>query len=197
MPFLPEDYSEPTTSQYMDFAPGENVFRVLGDATLGWEYWREEVIDGVNKARPRRVKEYDSIPLGEVVVNKFGNLNLSFFWAMPVYNFGAKRIQWLNIKQKTVRDGISGYVRNKKWGDPKQYNLVVTRSEDNTGRTEYTVIAEPKDELDPAILKKFKSMEIHPEAWMQGGNPFDSVTDQTASSLAEKPEVSDFEKSLT
>lgn len=186
MSFLPKDYAEPTMSPYMDFMPGENVFRILGEATLGWEYWTEAFADGQKKSRPTRVKEYDQIPLAEVVTNKFGNLNLSFFWAFPVYNFKAKRVQLLTIKQKTIRAGITGYVNNTKWGDPTAYNLVVTRAEGDSGKTEYSVIAEPKEALDPAILKKFKAMDVNMDAWMAGKDPFNSATEPTAETLGEQ-----------
>ena len=69
MSFLPDNYSEPVESNYMSFEEGDNTFRVLDKATVGWEYWKETIIEGKKVNRPVRVKEHDSIPLAEVVSN--------------------------------------------------------------------------------------------------------------------------------
>lgn len=169
--FLPEGYKEPVESNYMKFELGENPFRILGSAVIGWEYWTEETVDGVTKNKPKRVKEEGAIPVDEVVEDKYGNLNINFFWAFPVYNFNAEKIQILEVTQKTVRKQMEGYVKNAKWGDPKQYNFVVTR-EKNGDKTEYSVIAEPKEALDPAILAKYKAMNLDMQVWMAGDDPF-------------------------
>ena len=177
MSFLPKDYKEPTQSNYMSFEEGDNTFRILDTATIGWEYWTEKEIDGEMKSRPVRVKEHDSIPLRDVNINKFGNLNLSFFWAFPVYNFDAGRIQILTIKQKTVRRGMEKNIKNPKWGDPREYNFVVSREKDESGKTVYTVTTEPKEELDQNIVDKFKSMKIDMQAWMSSDDPFKDQKD--------------------
>jgi len=170
--FLPDDYNEPSRSNYMSFNDGTNTFRVLDHAVIGWEYWTEETIDGKIKNTPHRVKEEDSIPVEKVITNKFGNLNINFFWAFPVYNFDDKRIQILEITQKTIRKAIKGFVDNKKWGDPKDYNFEVTREKTPEGKTEYSVIAEPKEALDPTIIEQFKNMKLDMKVWMSGGDPF-------------------------
>ena len=173
MTFLPQDYKgEPTTSNYMSFAEGANTFRVLGSAKVGWEYWTEEIINGEKKNRPHRVTKEEGIPVEDVVLDKYGNPNFYYFWAFPVYNFNDRRIQILNAKQKTVRKGIEKYLKNEKWGDPKQYNLEVTRAKTPDGKTEYSVLAEPKDELDPDIIKQYEEMNIDMNVWMEGGDPF-------------------------
>ncbi len=172
MSFLPENYKEPVISNYMEFEDGDNTFRVLDSAVMGWEYWTDMIVDGEKKSRPVRVKEYDAIPLGEVNVNKFGNLNLSFFWAFPVYNFDAQRIQILVVKQKTVRTPMQKNIKNPKWGDPRDYNFVVSKDQDEKGKIFYTVTTEPKEPLDKAIIQKYKSMSIDMNAWMAGKDPF-------------------------
>ena len=39
--FLPSGYKE--VSNYMKFVDGENRFRILSPAIVGWEYWNEDV----------------------------------------------------------------------------------------------------------------------------------------------------------
>jgi len=178
MSFLPKDFKEPVQSNYMDFEEGDNTFRALDSATVGWEYWVERVIDGKTVNRPVRVKEHDSIPLNEVVEDRYGKLNYSFFWAFPVYSFDNRKIQILTIKQKTVRRPMLKSINNPKWGDPKDYNFVVSRDKDENGKTVYTVTTEPKEKLDSNILEKYKSMNIDMEVWMKGEDPFKNVSQE-------------------
>jgi len=176
--FLPNDYKEPVKSNYMSFEEGDNTFRVLDSATIGYEYWREEVIDGKRVGRPVRVKEEEAIPLAEVMENIYGDLSINFFWAFPVYNFEARKIQILTIKQKTVRRGMIKSIKNPKWGDPKNYNFVVSRDKDESGKTVYTVGVEPKEPLDKSILDRFKSMKIDMNEWMKSKDPFVNFKDE-------------------
>jgi hypothetical protein len=166
MPFLPEDYKEPVMSNYMSFEEGDNTFRVLDESIIGWEYWTKD-------DRPVRVNEFDNIPLGDVKEGKYG-LNLSFFWAFPVYNFDAGRVQILVVKQKTVRQGMLTYIKNKKWGDPKSYNFVVTRIKEGD-KTSYLVSVDPKEELDKKIVEKYKEMNLDMKTWFKGEDPFKGI----------------------
>lgn len=163
----------------MDFNEGDNTFRILGSfedgtAVMGWEYWTNEVIDGEVKSRPVRVNEYDVIPVADVNEDSYGRPNLYFFWAFPVYNFDAKRIQILKIRQKTVREVIQKSVKNPKWGDPKNYNFVVDM--DKNRKPMHLTSTEPKEELGKDIWDKYKSMHIDMQAWMRGEDPFSTQT---------------------
>ncbi len=170
MPFLSEDYKEPVKSNYMTFEDGENTFRVLGEALTGWEYWTNKNVDGQIKPRPVRVKEEDQIQVGDILEGKYGP-QLYFFWAFPVYNFNANRVQILVIKQKTIRRAIYGYIKNTKWGDPQNYNFVVTKIKDGD-KIDYTVMPEPKEVLDSKIIERFKSLKIDMNEWFKCNDPF-------------------------
>lgn len=167
--FLPKDYKGIPESggNYMKFTDEENVFRVLGSAKVGWEYWTEE--DGKNK--PHRVKEHDQIPLGEVVQNKYGNLNISYFWAFPVWNQVTNQVQLLEVTQKTVLRGMQQYIKNPKWGDPKDYDFVVNRDKEGD-RIIYTVSVNPKEKLSSKALEQAKNVTVDMDAWMRGEDPF-------------------------
>lgn len=169
--FLPAGTKEPTKSNYYKFVDGANTFRVLAPAVVGWEYWTEEVVNGEKKNTPHRVSKEDVIPMDKVTTNKFGNLNVNYFWAFPVYDFVSEKIQILEITQASIRKGMLGYINNAKWGNPMAYNFEVTKTKVND-KTEYSVIAEPKEELDKEIVKKFNDMKLDMSVWMAGGDPF-------------------------
>lgn len=157
--FLPEGYKEPSQSNYMKFEKGENCFRVLDSAIVGWVWW-EDKQDGGRK--PIRVRMNERVPSGT---------DCKLFWAFPVWNYRDEKVQILEITQSSIRKTIESYVRNQKWGDPKEYDLVVTKTGEGL-ETEYAVIAEPKEKLPEDILKAFKETPIDLEALYSGDDPF-------------------------
>lgn len=171
-PFLPEGYSIPVTSNYMKFAEGANRFRILDTPIMGMEYWKT-LSDG--KRTPIRKRMGEPIPATELEVNpKSGKIEQAMhFWAMPVYNYQDKKIQILEIKQKGILKTIKSYVDNPKWGDPRQYDITVTKEGQNL-ETEYMVDHDPKEEMDKSILKEYKDLNIKLEALFDGADPFEA-----------------------
>ena len=174
MDFLPEGYEVPKSAgNYMKFEEGENRFRILGKAIIGYLYWVTEK-DG--KRSPRRVHMNDTIPIGELE----GDDKPKHFWAMPVYNFDVDKIQILEITQKGLHTSIKALVDNKKWGNPENYNLAVTRVGKDFN-TKYSVQPEPQDKAEEELLKdvrkQYKEMNIDLDALYEGGDPFANSED--------------------
>jgi len=141
----------------MKFAKGENRFRILSSAVTGYEYW-----NSANK--PVRSKDgWDERP-----ADMRADSQVKHFWAMVVWNYEAKKVQILEITQKTIMGSIGAYSDNHKWGDPRKYDLVVKRSGDGL-ETEYTVIAEPHSEAPKADISG-----INLNALFIGEDPFNS-----------------------
>ena len=186
--FLPEGYKEPSNNPYMKFTAGSNRFRILGPAKVGYEYWTRKTIDGIEKDVPIKVTKEESIPLAEVITDKYGKIAIYYFWAFPVYNFNEERIQILQIKQKSVREGMQKSLGNKMWGNavPGEYTFDVNQGKKADGKPEYSVIPEPKEELDKSIVEKFNSMNIDMDVWMAGKDPF-VVTGKSTSEEIEMP----------
>lgn len=163
--FFPEDdYKLPETSNYMKFKEGDNTFRVLSSAIVGWEYWNTD-----NK--PIRRKEgWNTVP-DDIKTEKDGSVKITHFWAFVVYNYEAKKIQILELTQKGIMKYIQGLVKNPKWGDPKKYDITVNRSGSGLD-TEYTCTANPHSEIDKEITKQYEDMKIDLGALFEGNDPF-------------------------
>jgi len=119
--FLPENYEVPVSaSNYTKLQDGENNIRVLSSAIIGYEYWN-------NENKPIRSKEYPK-DTPDIRLDKDGNpTRIKHFWAFVVWNYEQKRVQVLELTQKTLMGGIKALVDNEKWGDPKGYDLTITR----------------------------------------------------------------------
>jgi len=157
--FLPPNYEAPKTEgNYFKFKEGDNRFRVLSSAIVGYEYWTLD-------KKPIRSKEmWEEIP-ANAKRNENGSFQ-KFFWAFIVWNYDAEKVQIMEVTQKTIQEGIEALVLNKKWGDPKKYDLVIKAEGEKLERT-YQVIPEPHSEAPEADISRIKL-----EALFEGLDPF-------------------------
>lgn len=166
--FLPEGYEIPNKAgSYMKFVDGENRIRILGSAIIGWEYWKTAP-DGTRK--PVRVHMKDPINTDELEDEE----KVKHFWAMPVYNYKEEKIQILEITQKGIQKSIKALAKDKDWGSPIGYDLVITKTGQKL-ETEYQVQPKPAKELEKGIVEAYKGMFINLDALYLGEDPFEKV----------------------
>jgi len=158
MSFLPKDYELPDSpSRYMRLEEGKNKFRIVSSAITGWEWWVDTDEGG---RKPMRVKTRNDVPK---TVDK-----VKHFWAFVVWDYGDKTFKVMEVTQKTIMGSINALVSDEAWGNPQEYDLVITRSGKDLD-TVYTVMPNPKSEFkeDTAELAN-----IRLEALYDGDNPF-------------------------
>lgn len=80
---------------------------------------------------------------------------------------------------------IKKQVDNPKWGDPRDYDFTVTRTEEK-GKTTYSVTNAPKEALDPGILQLYKDTPLNMAALYEGGDPFAEPEQHVDSDEVEK-----------
>ncbi len=158
--FPTDDYKIPSTSNYMKFLEGENAFRVLSSAVVGYEYFNNE-----NKPVRSRVP-FDEMPQD---IKKEGRIN--HFWAFVVYNYDEKRMQILELTQKGIMKTMQAYIKNPKWGSPKEYDFIVTRTGSGLD-TEYAVTVNPKSALDKEVSAMYEANPPKVDALFEGKDPF-------------------------
>jgi len=160
MSFLEKDYKMPVSSNYMKFVEGKNKFRVLSDAITGWEYWNTE-------KKPIRSQEpFEEMP-EDIQLDKEGKAHINHFWAFVVWNYEAKKIQILELTQKSIMNAIKSYLDEPDWGDPKGYDIVITRSGAGFD-TEYQIIANPHTKF----TEKVDVSKINLEALFSNEDPW-------------------------
>lgn len=183
MTFLPKNYTIPTgESHYFKFVEGENRFRILSNAIVGFELWVE--------GKPLRKKEKDQFTpeeLAKADINKFtGKKKLpQAFWAFPVYNYQTQQIEILEIVQVTIMRGMKDYLQDEDYGEnPQKYDFIVVRDESGD-KTEYRVKAKPPKKLDEGIVELYKEIDINLEALYEGKDPFKEIEEVTAEDVPE------------
>jgi hypothetical protein len=155
---LSVDYEEPIKyGNYMKLEEGENKFRILSEGIVGVEHWEiYEDEEGKEKKRPLRITEGGRIDLSQVILD--GESKPKDFEAFFIYNYKAGKIQILNVTQKTITKGIRKFTKDRSWGSPINYDLVITKTVGNNPRydTSYSVIAKPPFVLDSNIQKQWE-----------------------------------------
>ena len=169
--FLPKGYVPPETEKrFLELEEGPNTIRVLSRAIVGYKWWIE-ADDGARV--PRRVRGEDEVPL-EVRQVADGRDRAKHFWAFVVYNYEARAVQVLEIKQQTIMRSIEALLDNPKWGDPRNFDLVIEKVK--TGPrdwdVEYHVYPEPPAPLDPGIEELARNTTVRLEALYDGEDPF-------------------------
>jgi hypothetical protein len=176
MTFLPKDYSIPKTGgNYMKFVKGENRFRIMSSAVVGWEYWTRD-----NKP-VRSVTPFSEVP-EDAKMDDNGNFRPKHFWAFVVWNYEEERLQILEITQSTVMAGIEALVHNAKWGDPKKFDIVVKATGDGMER-EYSVVPEPHTEAPKADASGIVLEEL-----FSGNDPFKGRPEAVLEEETPRPE---------
>lgn len=165
MDFLPQDYKIPdATTGYMRLQQGKNKFRVVSSAIIGNEFWITKE-DG--KRSPVRKRMNEQINISEIEEDE----QIKHFWAFIVWNYDTNSLQILELTQKSLQKAIKAYVDNEDYGDPKGYDITITRDGEKLN-TEYSVIASPPKPLNQEIKKLVDTTPINLEALYEGGDPF-------------------------
>lgn len=153
-PFFPEGYEVPSSNEFMKLEKGENTFRIMSSPVMGYVYWNKD-----NKPVREREK-FTTTPDDIKIDAKSGKPTaIKHFWSMVVWNYNDKAIQQLELTQKGIMDAILALTNNPKWGNPKNYDLTVTREGDGL-TTKYTVMPNPQSEVSAEILAEFESKAI-------------------------------------
>ena len=95
------------SGQFAKFQAGKNNFRVLSDVVIGWEGWKD-------KKPFRHEGQVCKIKPEDVDLNQNGKPNINYFWDMAVWNYEDKRVQTLEITQKTIMKTLYELEQNPK-----------------------------------------------------------------------------------
>ena len=164
--FLPSGYEKPETpSNYLNkFREGNNKFRILSSAIVGYEYFNTD-----NK--PVRSKEPFKETPG-IKVDKNGKSRINHFWAFVVWDYAAEQIKIMEITQSGIQDAIIELSMDDNWGDPKSYDLNIKRTGKEFNNTKYNVVPTPPSQIDGEIAKAYNETKIDLEKLYTGEDPF-------------------------
>ena len=168
--FLPADYSKPSgESHYFKFEEGDNRFRILSSALVGWEDWIEETIEGKSVRKPVRFRE-------EPEAKELFDFSkpAKHFWAFVVYDYTDESLKIMEITQASIRNAIYDLHADANWGDPRGYDINVKRTGEKM-ETRYSVMPSPPKEVSKEIKDEYILSNINLEALFDGADPFSNT----------------------
>jgi len=167
---LPNDYELKQVSvwggNYFKISEEPQEFRIMTSPIIWYEYFK--VLDDW-KVKPVRQKEAFVETPGIREDSKPKE-----FWAFAVRNHWAKRIQIMELTQKTVMKAIVELTKSKDWANPKEYDLSIVK----TGKgkeTKYTITPLPKSRFESdeeEIKARNEANWIRLEALFDWDDPF-------------------------
>lgn len=160
--FLPPNYKLPEGSGYLKFAQGKTKFRFLSSLVTGWEYWRNS---SEGKPEPVRSREEPKDTSDGQINEKSGKVDVRHFWSAVVWDYASESVVIAQITQKGIQKYITNLLNDSDWGNPKGYDIVVTREGEGLA-TKYSVSASPHKEVAPEVLVAYKDANIDLEKLM-------------------------------
>jgi len=161
--WLPQGYEKPKTqSRYLKFnEEGKYRFRILTKPIIGFEYFTTE-----NKP-VRQKEEFEELPRN---IKEDGKIKE--FWAFVVWDCNDKMIKICEITQQTIKEPILALSIDEDYGDPRGYDIEVTRVGKSYGEIKYTLIAKPPVPTSKEILDEFSKTYVNLEKLFTGEDPF-------------------------
>lgn len=125
----------------------------------GYVYWT------VDK-KPIRSSDFP-----ETVKDIRGEEKIKHFWAFPIWNYKAQKLQIYEITQVTIQKPIMDLLNSEDWGDPEGFDITVSKSGKDL-ETEYSVQPHPHKAPPIEAVVALKKSRLNLDALYQGGDPF-------------------------
>lgn len=131
--FVPEGYEVKTSGgDFFKLNAGDNKFRILTDAVVGREGWKDN--------KPFRRGGADAqIDADEVDMDaKTKKPKVNDFMAFYVYNHNDDKVQIASFTQTGIKKAIVEYASDEDWGHPTGFDITVNKTGEGL-TTKYTV----------------------------------------------------------
>jgi hypothetical protein len=94
------------------------------------------------------------------------------FFAILVWNYKESRIQILELTQQGLKRELMALFCDKEdWGDPRRYDILITRSGEGL-ETSYAMTPKPPKPRADEINEAVKNLKANLTALYDGGDPF-------------------------
>lgn len=198
MSFIPKDEEHlEKKSNYFGLAKaenGEHKIRILGNPINGWLDWLVEPPaekGGKDQWTPIRTKATDKRPPLSSARDPVP------FWSMVIWNYNLNRILIWDLTQSSIIKKLKELHKSENFGDPKNYDLVVTKTTSHNGKISYDVMPLPPAKVNERIKEFYAKTPIRLEALYENKDPFKDLVDENGELSKSDVEVAAFEEETT
>lgn len=158
MSFLPENYEMPEKeSGYVKIKDGETIkVRLLSDSMIWWIDWQDK--------KPIRTKLKPTKNVDDTKPAKE-------FRTFIVWDYQTSKCKILEITQATIKKSIFDLYQDSDWGDPKDYDIKISRKKEGD-MTKYSVVPSNKSDPTKEMMEAYIESDIKLEVLFDGLDPF-------------------------
>mgnify|MGYP003393021926 CR=1 FL=1 len=175
MSTVPNEVPKSVSNYFRMAEPGSYTVRIVSDAITGYIGWTAD-------KKPVRSKTSSGVTDRTDMAT---DSDPKAFWTFSIYNYGDKVTQVWEITQKSIMRQLKALADNPKWGDPKKYDLTITRVGTSMNDTEYSVQPNPKEKFEEV------TRPVNLEALYSGGDPFAPTDKEIGEKVYETPNPED------
>ncbi len=187
-PFLPEGYEVPKEGgNFLNkFPEGDTTLRLLSPVKFGYRYWN---LDG----RPVYSEEdWQEYPIDIRPNDDGSDQTIQHVWIVAAWHYEAEAVVIVQMHQTGIQDLIRGLFENPKWGEPKNYDIVINRKGTAIKDTKYTVQPQPKEAVTQDVLQALAQVSIDLDAaFVEDGHVMSHQQLGAGEQPAPEPEVVD------
>lgn len=181
--FLPAGYEAPASGGFTKFEAGETRLRILGPALLLWVVWE----GGKSRRMPYICPDGKIIP--KPPVNKQSEKDgAGHVWGLKVYNYNTDQMEVCELNsQKCIAD-LTRYFGDPDYGNPINYDVVVTKTVKGD-KTTYSTTPKPPKPVDQKVIDAYEATPIDlSQLLVVGGNPFSATSAGSQASTQQAPQ---------
>lgn len=161
--FLPAGYVQPKTSGgFTKIEAGTNKFRILSAPLIIWLQWTE--------GKPSR--HVFNPEIAKPVKGSGANDSVVHAWAMVVWNYKTEKIEVMELDKQGCLSTLREYAENPKWGHPKEYDIIITKTGSGRENTKYALTVDPKEPLSNEIIEAYTENPVDLNLLLKNENPF-------------------------
>lgn len=153
------------SSQFAKVGEGKLKVRFLSDVKVGWELWKD-------KKPIRQEGSVCRFNTEDADINKYGKPNINYFWVAVVWNYNDKKVQILEITQKTIMNTLFELEGNVEWGDLKNYDIEITGTKEGD-KVKYVVLSNPPKAVAKEIKEELAKANVDLMKIFEGGYPME------------------------
>lgn len=157
---------------------GQQVrIRFFGEGATGFVAWTTD-------KKPLRWELHPEV-LPEIVrPNDDGSRTAKFFLAGICWDYETKMFRVVEITQKGIIGDIQKYVADEDFGDPTEYDIVISRT-GNGLDTKYDTLAKPPKPISADVKAKFAELEWDLSNLYAGRHPWADSEDDSSNNSDE------------
>jgi hypothetical protein len=160
-PFFPTGYEVPSAvSDFLNFKENNKyTVRILSKPSMGFEGWITKDGKAVPVRKEGVVDTFTAEEVAQFRPDLDGKQQTKAFWCFLVWNYDAKKIQLMEVTQKTIMNALKNFYDDQRLGDLRGYDIRITVGK-RTDKPMHSVTNYSKEEISDEVKKALAETKL-------------------------------------